>query len=399
MQFICRYGTESGKVEQKTIAADSREAAENLLKKDNVIIYEIRRRSALPFLADRKKGKIKREEFIVFIRELIALLNAGLPLVHSFDILIKRRKEGRFLDVLKDIREQVKSGASLAEAFRSHREFNQMFTSLVETGEKSGELPSVLERYLHYVEKFDELRRKLISALIYPSILIVLSIGLITVMLAYVIPKFTAFYADSEKTLPFATRLLIGISNFMTSNMIFIIAAIILIIWGFYSWKETEKGKLALDKFKLNIPFVGFVWLKYSLNQFSQSLAVMLNAGIPLIAALDVSIKTISNRYISLKLSNVISEVNEGDSLYAALERADVFPDMAIEMIQVGEQTASLDKMLNMLAQYYERDIDLAIDRALRIMEPVFLIMMGVVIAGMLLAMYLPIFKAGALIH
>jgi type IV pilus assembly protein PilC len=399
MQFVCRYGTETGKVEQKIIAADSRDAAENLLKKDNVIIYEIRRQWAFPLFANRRKGKIKREEFIVFLRELIALLNAGLPLVHSFDILIKRRKEGRFLDVLKDIREQVKSGSSLAEAFRTHREFNQMFTSLVETGEKSGELPSVLERYLHYVEKFDELRRKLVSALIYPSILIILSIGLITIMLTYVIPKFTAFYADSEKSLPLATKLLIGVSNFMTSNLIFIIAAIILVVWGFYTWKETEKGKLALDKFKLNIPFVGFVWLKYSLNQFSQSLAVMLNAGIPLIAALDVSIKTISNRYISLKLSNVISEVNEGDSLYASLERSDVFPDMAIEMIQVGEQTASLDKMLNMLAEYYERDIDLAIDRALRIMEPVFLMMMGVVIAGMLLAMYLPIFRAGAIIH
>lgn len=399
MQFICRYGTESGRVEQKTIAADSREAAEAVLKRDNVIIYEIRRQWALPFLENKKRGKVKREEFIIFLRELIALLNAGLPLVHSFEILIKRRKEGRFLDVLKDVKEQVKSGSSLADAFRSHREFSQMFTALVESGEKSGELPAVLDRYLHYVEKFDELRRKLVSALIYPSILIILSIGLITVMLTYVIPKFSAFYSDAERSLPWATRLLIGMSEFLTSNLLIIFAVIILAIWGFYSWKETEKGKMALDKFKLRIPYIGFVWLKYALNQFSQSLAVMLNAGTPLISALDVSIKTINNRYISLKLSNVINEVNEGDSLYASLERADVFPDMAIEIIQVGEQTASLDKMLNMLAQYYERDIDLAIDRALRIMEPVFLIMMGVVIAGMLLAMYLPIFRAGALIH
>jgi type IV pilus assembly protein PilC len=399
MQFVCRYGTENGKVERRIIAADTHEAAVNILKKENVIIYDIKRQWTLPFPLRGKKGRIKKEEFLVFLRELIALLNAGLPLVHSFDILIKRRKEGRFLDVLKDIREEVQSGSSLADAFSLHKEFNQMFTSLVETGEKSGELPSVMERYLHYAEKFDELRRKLVSALIYPSILITLSIGLITIMLTYVIPKFTVFYADSERSLPLMTRILIGLSNFITSNILFIIAIAVIAVWMFFRWKDTRSGRLAVDKFKLSLPFAGGVWLKYSLNQFSQSLAVMLNAGIPLLSALEVSIKTITNRWIVKRLDKVIDEVNEGDSLYASLERSQAFPEMAVEMIQVGEQTASLDKMLNMLAGYYERDIDLAIDRALRIMEPIFLIMMGIVIAGMLLAMYLPIFRAGALIH
>lgn len=399
MQFTCRYGTDNGKVEKRVITADTREAAVNILKKDNVIIYEVKKQMALPFSAGWKTDKIKKEEFLIFLRELIALLNAGLPLVHSLDILIKRRKEGKFLDILKDIRDQVQSGSSLADAFRMHREFNRMFTSLVETGEKSGELPAVMDRYLHYAEKFDELRRKLISALIYPSILIILSIGLITIMLTYVIPKFTVFYADSERSLPIVTRILIGVSHFVTSNLIIIFAIIVIVIFLFSRWKDTQRGKLAFDRFKLRLPFAGGVWLKYSLNQFSQSLAVMLNSGLPLLSALEVSIKTITNRWIVKRLDNVIDEVNEGDSLYAALERSQVFPDMAVEMIQVGEQTASLDKMLNMLAGYYERDIDLAIDRALRVMEPIFLIMMGVVIAGMLLAMYLPIFRAGAMIH
>jgi type IV pilus assembly protein PilC len=399
LQFICKYGTEDGKVEKKVITADTREAALNAIQKENLLVYEVRRARTLPFIDRLKKRRIKREEFLVFIREIIALLNAGLPLLQSLDILIRRRKEGHFLDVLTDVREQVKSGSSLAEAFKDHRDFSAMFISLVDSGEKSGELPAVLEQYLKYAEKFDELRRKLLSSLIYPAILVVLAIVLIFIMLTYVIPKFTAFYEGAERSLPAITQLLINVSEFVTSNILIILSLIFISIISFLYWKDTPAGRLFIDKTKLRLPIVGSVWHKYSLNQFSRSLAVMLSAGIPLLSALQVTLRTITNRAISIKLSNVIDEVNEGEPLYESLENTGVFPEIAAEMIQVGEQTGSLEELLTELAGYYDRDIDLTIDRVLRLLEPIFLIAMGIIIAGMLLAMYLPIFRAGALIQ
>ncbi len=397
MQFLCRYGTEDGKVEQKIVNADTKEAAVTILKRENIIIYEIKpQRGYLFFL--RRKRTINRDEFMVFIRELIALLRAGLPLTQSLDILIKRRKEGDFLTILQSVRENVKSGVGLADSFREHKEFSNMFTSLVETGEKSGELPKVLERYLNYAEKFDEMRRKLISALIYPAILISLSVFLIFIMLTYVIPRFVGFYENSEKNLPWITRSLIGFSSFITGNILLILLIIAAAVVVFRYWKETPSGRLKLDKFKLSVPMLGPLWSKYSINQFCRSLSVMLSSGIPLLNALGVTTRTITNRYVSGRVSTVIDDVNEGEALHSSLEKTEVFSDMAIEMIQVGEQTGSLESMLNQLGEYYDRDIDLAIDRLLRALEPLFLILMGIIIAGMLLAMYLPIFRAGSMI-
>jgi type IV pilus assembly protein PilC len=398
MRFLCRYGTEDGSVETRVITAETKEAAVNILKKENIVIYEVRpHRTAILSLL-RKKKRIKRDEFLIMLRELIALLGAGLPLLQSLDILTRRRKDEHFLSVLNDIRENIKSGSSLADSFRAHEEFSGMFTALIETGEKSGELPKVLERYLVYTEKFDEMRKKLLSALIYPAILIVLSFFLILIMLTFVIPRFIGFYENSEKNLPVITRVLISFSSFVSHNIIFILAGILIITLAFKYWKSTENGRLHFDRAKLRVPIVGQVWHKHAINQFCRSLSVMLKAGIPLLSALLVTTKTITNKWLAKNCSSVIYEVNEGDPLYSSLEKTGMFPDIAVEMIQVGEQTGSLESMLNQLADYYDREIDLAIDRMLRSLEPIFLIIMGMIIAGMLLAMYLPIFKAGSMI-
>ncbi|MBN2135106.1 MAG: type II secretion system F family protein [Acidobacteria bacterium] len=398
MQFICRYGTEEGKVETRIITADTQDAALIQVKKENIIIYDLKPRRLLSFLSPGKKAKINRQEFLIFVRELIALLRAGLPLTQSIEILNRRRKDKHFYAILASIRDSIKSGSSLADSFRQHREFSPLFTSLVETGEKSGELPLVLDRYLIYAEKFDEMKRKLISALIYPAILIMLSIILIFVMLSYVIPKFVGFYENSEKDLPMITRALMATSSFVSSNILYIIAVLILLYIGYQYFKSTRKGELAIDKMKFRLPLVGPVWHKYSINQFCRSLEVMLHSGLPLISSLSVSMKTMTNKYMVEKTKSIIDEVNEGETLYASLERTGMFTDIAIEMIQVGEQTGSLDDMLVELSDFYDRDIDLVIDRLMRVLEPIFLILMGIIIAGMLLAMYLPIFKAGAII-
>jgi type IV pilus assembly protein PilC len=391
--FHCRLGTLDGKVIEQYFTSLDEETLRKELKEKKYYIFTIKKKiSLLDWIAHSRK-KIPIDDFVVFNQEFIALIKAGLTILQSLDILIRRRKKSYFRDMLEAIRSKIYSGASLSEAFRLQGDaIPKIYISSLISGERSGNLGGVLKHYVRYIQTLAIVRKKVISALIYPIILIILSIGLISLLLSYVIPRFSDFYADFDAQLPLLTQALLSISLFIKNNFILLIGILVLVLIGLSLWKKTFNGRLFIDRLKLKLPFVGQVAHKYALTQFIRSLATMLEGGIPLVPSFTVSSESIGNYYFSHHLSGVMDRIREGQSLHVSLEETRLIPHMALEMIQVGESTGSLVEMLNNIADFYDQDIDHRLTRLLSIMEPVLLIVMALIVAGMLLSMYLPLF-------
>lgn len=392
--FRCRLGSPNGEISEQSFTASNEEALRKELEGKNYHIFKINKKVALLDWFSRSSGKIKMDDFMVFNQELAALIQAGLPILQSMDILIRRRKKSFFRDLLEDIRSKVFSGASLSEAFNSQGDvFPKIYISSLISGERSGNLSGVLNHYIRYLQTIAAIKKKVISAIIYPIILVLLSVGLIALLLSYVIPRFSDFYADFNAQLPLLTQALLSTSIFIKRNFFLLLAILILLAGALSLWKKTNKGRLLIDQFKLKLPVVGMVSHKYALTQFVRSLATMLQGGIPLVSSFLVASESIGNYYFSHRLSGVLGRIKEGQSLHQSLEETGLIPHMTVEMVQVGESTGSLVEMLNNVSDFYDKDIDHHLTRMLSILEPVLLIVMALIIAGMLLSMYLPLFS------
>jgi type IV pilus assembly protein PilC len=391
--FRCRLGTLDGKVIKQYFNALDEEALKKVLEEKKYYIFEIKKKISLLDWIAHSRRKIAIDDFVVFNQEFIALIKSGLTILQSLDILIRRRKKSYLRDMLEAVRSKIYSGASLSEAFRLQGDIiPKIYISSLISGERSGNLVGVLNHYIRYIQTLAAVRKKVISAIIYPIILITLSIGLVTLLLSYVIPRFSDFYADFNAQLPILTQALLSISLFIKNNFILLIAILTLELIGLSLWKKTINGRLFIDRLKLKLPFMGQVAHKYALTQFIRSLATMLEGGIPLVPSFMVASESIGNYYFSHHLSGVLDRIKEGQSLHESLEETKLIPHMALEMVQVGESTGSLVEMLNNVADFYDQDIDHRITRLLSIMEPVLLIVMALIVASMLLSMYLPLF-------
>jgi len=392
--YRCRLGTPNGEVIEQLFSAANEEALIKELEGREYHIFKIQKKLSLLDWLSQARRKIKMDDFLVFNQELEALIRAGLPILQSLDVLIKRRKKSYLRDLLKDIRSRVFSGSSISEAFQLQGDaFPQIYISSLISGERSGNLSGVLNHYIRYIKMLSVIRKKVISAIIYPLVLILLSIGLIALLLSYVIPRFSDFYADFNAQLPFLTQALLSISNFIKSNFFLLLGILFLLAVALTFWKKTFKGRLFIDRLKLKLPLVGNVSHKYAVNQFTRSLATMLGGGIPLVPSLKVASESIGNYYVSTRISSIISRVREGESLHQSLEESGLMPHLALEMIQVGESTGSLVNMLNNVSDLYDRDIEHRLTRMLSILEPALLIIMALIVATMLLSMYLPLFR------
>jgi type IV pilus assembly protein PilC len=311
------------------------------------------------------------------------------------DVIIRRRTNQRFRDILENIREQVKSGSSLSEAFAAHSDtFPAIYTSALLAGETSGDLVNVLHRYIRYAKLVAEVRKKIISAFIYPVILVLFSICLLTILLTFVIPRFQTFYANMEAELPVPTQILITLSAFAKNQFLLILLGLVVLAFLFRIWRKTERGGLLLDSIKIKIPFFGQMFLRQSISEMTRTLATVLGGGIPLVPSLEIAAQAISNQRISAEITRSAQKVREGGSLAASLEDTGLMTDMAIEMVEVGESTGSLEEMLNNISDFYDVEIDNFLGRMMTMLEPVILIFMGILVAGMLLSIYLPLFKA-----
>jgi type IV pilus assembly protein PilC len=398
-EFIARVGTSDGTVTERTFTAESEGALRTELQEREFLIFNIRRKSGLAALLPDvgRRRTVRMKEFLLFNQELAALIRAGLPIIASLDILLERRKNPVFAKALADVRDRVRGGAALSEAFEAQNEmFPKIYSSTLASGERSGELATVLGRFITYQKTMMALRRKVLSALIYPAFLFLLSFAVIFILIIFVIPKFTEFYADFGADLPLLTRILVMVSTLLTANLPFLLAGLALVGLTARAWLRTERGRLLLDRHKVQVPLVGGIWQRFAISRFVRTLGTLISGGIPVVTALGISARAVGNRDFETRLLDVERKVREGSSLWQSLEETGLFNDIAIEMTKVGESTGSLHDMLANVADFYDEEIETLLSTVIALLEPVMLVGMGVIVGGMLLAIYLPLLRSYA---
>ncbi len=399
-EFQCKIVSGSGEILERSYTYDNEVILrKDLENKDYLILTVKKKNPLLDFLKGFLvwKGKVKIKEFLFFNQELAALIKAGLPIVLSLNILIERRKNVVFKKALQDIRDRVKSGALLSEAFEAQGDlFPKIYSSSIASGERSGEIATVLKRYISYMKLILSLRKKITSAIIYPAILLLLSIGLITLLLTYILPKFSEFYVSFEAELPLITKSLITLSVMLRDNVIIIISVLAAMFIVFQLWKRTGKGRILFDTWKLKIPIIGQVIHQYTISRFTRTLSTLVAGGIPLVNSLEIAGGATGNTRFAKEIQDVSKKIKEGESLWESLENTGLMSDMSIEMIKVGESTGSLEEMLGNVSDFIDEEIDQKINTLLSLLEPILLLFMAFVVGGMLLAIYLPLLKVYA---
>lgn len=399
MEFQCRLGTAQGEIVEGVYVADSEARLRHELEEKGLLVLAIQPKGAfglpaLPGLSFTQRRRVKQREFLVFNQELATLLKAGMPLVQSLDILRRNVPNPTFKAVLDDVYEKVRSGTALSDAFEQHGDlFPSVYTASLMAGEKSGNLDQMLRRFIAYVKIIGNIRSKTISALMYPAILILLSLSVVAIIVIRVVPAFAEFYAGFGAELPWITRLVTGFSNAIAQNLLII--ALVLLGGGgaLWYWMKRPGQRMRMDALMLRAPFVGVVATKFATSQFTRTLATLLGGGIPLVTALDVAAKAIGNRAMAQQINIIGQQVREGKSLAAAMTERNVFPDVSLKMVEVGESTGALQDMLNALSDFYDEDIETAMARFVTLVEPALLVVMGIVIAGLLIALYMPVFQ------
>jgi type IV pilus assembly protein PilC len=323
-----------------------------------------------------------------------------MPLVQSLDILRQRVPNPLFKSILDDVHERVRGGNAMSEAFEAHGSvFPGVYTASLMAGEKSGNLEQVLRRYVTYVKVVQAVKRKTISALVYPLILLALSCVVVGIIVLKVVPEFGTFYQQFDATLPWSTRVIVAISDFAGAYFGLLVLGVVAAVAGFLAWVKRAGNRVRLDHQILRIPMLGPIAMKFSTSQAARTLATLLGGGIPLVNALDVSSRAIQNRYMAQELLTAAQKVREGRALGAALHESGTFPDVAVKMVEVGEQTGALQEMLNSLADFYDEEIDTNLGRFVTMVEPALLVIMGIVIAGLLLALYMPLFNLSSAVQ
>jgi type IV pilus assembly protein PilC len=396
MEFRCRLGTPGGEVFEGVYVAESEARLRREFEEKGLYVLGIQRagRMALGTLPLPTRSRISTREFLVFNQELATLLKAGMPLVQSLDILRRRVSNPLFKSVLDDVHERVRGGNSLSESFEAHGAlFPGVYTASLLAGEKSGSLEQVLRRYVAYVKVVATVRRKTISALVYPAILLVLSLIVVSIIVLRVVPQFTAFYEQFGHELPMSTQLIVAISEIARTYFWLLLAGAVAAGFAFWAWMKGPRQRERFDRWILRIPGLGPIARKFSTSQTARTLGTLLGGGIPLVNAIDVAARAIQNRYIAHELRTAGQKVREGRSLAAAMNESGAFTDVAIKMVEVGESTGALQEMLNSLADFYDEEIDTNVGRFITLVEPILLVVMGLVIAGLLLALYMPIFN------
>ena len=393
-QFIVRVGTADGEISERKIQAATSGAAAEELRRQGLHVFDAKRGAVkLRDLLPRSKKVISTEHFLLFNQELMALVRAGLPILQSFDIMLERQKNLRFRAVLADLREQLKSGVALSDAFASYGDmFPPIYATSLRSGERSGDLEGVLRRFLKYQKVIVTLRKRIIGAIIYPAILVVLSLCMITVMLTVVIPKFTEFFIGFGAKLPPFTSFLIALAFFLRNNLLFIGIGLVVFSAFFQRWSSTT-GRVAWDSFKLKIPMVGGILHRFAIMQFTQSLGTLLAGGTPMVPSIEIASQSVTNQLVATRIFGIVRNVREGEPLWRSFDKTHAVSDLAVEMIKVGESTGALTEMLTNVSEFYDEEIESRLSRMVSAIEPIILVIMGIVIAALLYAFYLPIFQ------
>jgi type IV pilus assembly protein PilC len=400
VEFRCRLGTPGGEIIEGIYAADTEARLRQEFEEKGLYVLGISRAggAAMGRIRMPTRARVSTREFLVFNQELATLLKAGMPLVQSLDILRRRVTNVLFKSVLDDVYERVRGGNSLSEAFEAHGTlFPGVYTASLLAGEKSGNLEQVIRRYVAYVKVVANVRRKTISALVYPAILMLLSLAVVSIIVLRVVPEFGVFYQQFDRQLPLSTRIIVQISEVARTYFLLIVGGLVAAAVMFWAWIKEPAQRERFDRWILRLPMLGQIARKFSTSQAARTLATLLGGGIPLVNAIDISARSIKNRYIARELQSAGQQVREGRALATAMNESGAFTDVAIKMVEVGESTGALQEMLNSLADFYDEEIDTSLGRFITLVEPILLVLMGLVIAGLLLSLYMPLFNMGGL--
>jgi type IV pilus assembly protein PilC len=392
-EFVIKLADERGRVQEQVQTAATAEELRARFAHAGYHVFSIRARTGF---AGLKRRKVKLEPFLIFNQQFLTLIRAGLPILGSLQMLAKNQKDTRFSAQLDDVSARVKTGESLSAAFEAQTGFPVMYTTTLLAGERSGNLIEVLDRYVNFQRISLTFRKKLINSLIYPCVLMTLVTALMLFMFAVVIPEFAKLYDQMGSKLPAITTDLLGFGTWLHRNLLWIGLGGLCAALGGYRFATTERGRDFVDSFRIRMPIFGKIWLKYQVALFARTLSTLLTGGLPLIPSLETAARSISSRRVSKAVVASISTVREGKTLAESLGQAKIFPDLAAEMITVGEQTGALPAMLNSVAEFFEEDVATALTAALALIEPAILIVMGVVVVIILISLYLPIFSLGS---
>ncbi len=401
MEFRCRLASPRGEIVEAVYAADTEATLRHELEDKGLLVLSLQPKGAIAGFSIRppRQSHVRTSEFLVFNQELATLLKAGMPLVQSLDLLRRRVTSPQFRSVLDAVHEQVRSGTALSDAFAAQGDlFPRVYTASLLAGERSGNLDGMLRRYVEYAKVIATVKRKTVSALVYPAVLITLALVLVSIIVLKVVPAFSDFYGSFGADLPFSTRVIVEFSTFVQDQFLLILLVLAAGVAALVAWGGRSGGQARLDRLILGVPVLGLVARKFSTSQMARTLATLLGGGIPLVNALDIASQSIGNRFMAGQLDIVSSRVREGSSLAAALEARGVFPEVAVKMAEVGESTGALQDMLNTVADFYDEEVATQMERFITLVEPVLLVIMGIVVAGLLLALYMPLFQLSSVL-
>lgn len=401
--FTCRIATSGGKVLAQDREAESAERLRQQLETEGYYVFQVRPRSGhLPFNFSLPVTwrRVRKKDLLILSQEFLALLRAGLPIPAVLDLVIQRQVHPRLRRVLEKVRDAVKGGAALSEAAEQHPEvFPPLFVASLRVGEKSGDLPETLARYIAHLKRAITLQKKVTTALLYPAILMGLTTVVVIFLLTVVVPSFSQIYLDFDAQLPYSTRVLLTITGWIRDYLLIILPIPLLGLLGLWQWRRTSTGRHHLDRFLLHLPLLGHIIQDFSLATFCRTLGTVLAGGMAMVPALEIATGSIHSRAAQEQLRQAIPAVTGGTSVAQALEDAKAAPPLVLEMVGVGERTGGLEDMLQHVADFLEEELDHRLSAMATMVEPAIMVTMGLVVAGIVITMYLPIFHLSSAIH
>ena len=386
--------TLKGQIKKGEMEAPTEQAIRVHLRQQNIVPTKIATKRKEFTIALPYKRKVKQRSIAIFTRQLATMIDAGLPLVQSLEILATQQDDKNFKTIIRQIREDVEGGSTFAGALKKHpATFNELFTNLVVAGEEGGILDNILTRLAAYIEKAEALKKKVKSALVYPTTIVGVAVVVVGILMIFVIPVFETMFKSAGQQLPLPTLITLSISKFIKSNILFVIPALIVIFYLLRRWYHTDSGRFVMDRLLLKSPVFGPLFQKIAVARFSRTLGTLVSSGVPILDGLAIVSRTAGNKVIETAILNARASIREGETIAEPLGRSSVFPPMVIQMISVGESTGALDSMLSKIADFYEEEVDVAVANLTSLLEPLLMIFLGVVIGGVVISMYLPIFQ------
>lgn len=392
-QFVLKYADGRGQIHQQVASAGSEKELRERFSQQGFLIYSIKPRIvAAPKILGRRK-KLNLEKFLIFNQQFVTLVRAGLPILKSLDLLAERLTDPKMAPYIQAVRDEVRNGTLLSEAFRQQEIFPKIYVTSVMAGEKSGSLTEVLDRYIGYQKLSLAVRKKVMVSLLYPAVLVVLVILLMVFLVTYVVPTFATLYSTMQAQLPTMTLALIAIGTTARSYVLVLAGALVAAILLFRWWAQRESAREKLDHVKMKLPIAGEMWLKYQVAQLARILSTLLTGGIPLVQAMETAAESLGTPLLEKAVATAGKSVREGQPLSASLKMSGFVPPLAVDMIEVGESTGALPAMLNSVGEFFEEDVNTRMQATLSLIEPAIMIFMGSFVAFVLIALYLPIFS------